>query len=77
MNLKEQRKAKFRLNEFGLIFRLYAAGIDGKVLSFLRNYLSNRTQKVVLPGGSSNILPVRAGVPQGVSIRSIDVLVYI
>ena len=42
----------------GLIFKLHAAGIDGKVLFFLRNYLSNRTQKVVLPGGSSKSLPV-------------------
>ena len=41
----------------GLVFNLYAAGIDDKVLSFLRDYLSNITQKVVLAGGSSDSLP--------------------
>ena len=46
----------------GLIFKLQAAGIDGKVLSFLQDYLTNRTQKVVLPASSSF---VKAGVPQG------------
>ena len=37
----------------GLIFKLQAAGIDGKVLLFLQDFLTNRTQKVVLPGCSS------------------------
>ena len=49
----------------GLIFKLQAAGIDGKVLSFLQDYLTNRTQQVVLPGGSSDLSFVKAGVPQG------------
>ena len=40
-------------------------------------YLSNKTQKVVLPGGSSNSLPVQAGTPQGVSISPLMFLVFI
>ena len=48
-----------------LIFKVHAAGIDGKVLSFLQDYLTNRTQKVVLPGDSSDLSFVKAGVPQG------------
>ena len=61
----------------GLIFKLHAAGIDGKVLSFLRDCLSNRTQKVVLPGGSSKSLPVRAEVPQGSVLGPLMFLLYI
>ena len=36
-----------------------------KVLSFLQDYLTNRTQKVVLPRGYSDLSFVIAGVPQG------------
>ena len=40
-------------------------GIDGTLLKFLTNYLSDRFQKVVIGGESSSTLQVNSGVPQG------------
>ena len=40
-------------------------GIDGLLLKFFVEYLSNRCQRVVVNGSSSNDLPVNSGVPQG------------
>ena len=39
--------------------------IDGILLKFLANYLSNRNQKVVIGSESSSVLKVHSGVPQG------------
>ena len=40
-------------------------GIDGLLLQFLKNYLQDRMQQVVINGSVSNPLPVHSGVPQG------------
>ena len=40
-------------------------GIDGLLLQFLKNYLQDRQQQVVINGSVSNSLPVFSGVPQG------------
>ena len=39
--------------------------VDGLMLNFVKAYLRNREQKVVINGKFSNTLPVRSGVPQG------------
>ena len=39
--------------------------IDGLMLNFIKAYLKDREQKVVINGKFSNTLPVRSGVPQG------------
>ena len=43
----------------------YKFKIDGRMLKFLCNYLSNRKQRVVLSNKFSSCLPVQSGVPQG------------
>ena len=40
-------------------------GVDGLLLQFLKNYLQDRQQQVVINGSVSNPLPVLSGVPQG------------
>ena len=40
-------------------------GVDGLLLQFLKNYLQDRQQQVVINGSVSNSLPVHSGVPQG------------
>ena len=46
----------------GLLFKLKRAGIHGKLLSWFSNYLTNRFQMVILPGGVSTLSRVQAGV---------------
>ena len=40
-------------------------GIDGLMLRFIKSYLQDREQQVVVGGAVSDRLPVRSGVPQG------------
>ena len=53
------------LTVLGLFLKLEAAGITGSLLTWFRSYLTNRKQRVVLPGVQSNWNYIRAGVPQG------------
>ena len=48
-----------------LHIKLHHYGIRGEMLNWLRDYLSNRTQCVLYDGVSSELLPVKCGVPQG------------
>ena len=49
----------------GLLFKLRTVGISGALLQRFTDYLSNRKQQVVLPGVSSKLSTLEAGVPQG------------
>ncbi|MCP4461126.1 MAG: hypothetical protein GY816_24360, partial [Cytophagales bacterium] len=40
-------------------------GIDGLMLKFIKSYLKDRTQRVVVGGSTSSPLSVKSGVPQG------------
>ena len=46
-----------------LLYKLKCNGINGPILSFLESFLTDRRQRVVLNGKSSNWKNVRAGVP--------------
>ena len=49
----------------GLIFKSKQNGISGKLLRLIKDFLSNRKQRVVLNGQCSSWMDVKAGVPQG------------
>jgi len=48
-----------------LIQKLTSFRLHGKVLQWIKDFLSNRTQQVVLNGKISSSIPVTSGVPQG------------
>ena len=70
-------KAFDRVWHEGLLFKLKQAGINSNFLQWLSSYLSDRKQRVLIPGGSSSWLPIKAGVPQGSILGPLVFLIYI
>ncbi len=52
-------------------------GFHGQLLNWLRAYLSDRRQRVLIEGSFSNWLPVTSGVPQGSILGPLLFLLYI
>ena len=70
-------KAFDRVWHKGLIYKLKRAGINGLLLDWLSDYLTNRKQRVVIPGGRSDWQFIRACVPQGSILGPLLFLLYI
>ena len=60
-----------------LLNKLHSYGIQGKLLSWIKSYLSDREQTVVINGAHSYPAKVKSGVPQGTVLGPILFLVYI
>ena len=61
----------------GLIFKLEQNGISGRLLNLFQNYLTNRKQRVILNGYSSELSSIESGVPQGSILGPLLFLIYI
>lgn len=70
-------KAFDRVWHAGLLCKLEAVGISGSLLAWFSSYLSNRRQRVTLPGVYSNWNHIKAGVPQGSILGPLLFLLYI
>ena len=60
-----------------LLKNLYAHGIRGKLLKWIADWLTNRTQRVALNGQFSSWINVLSGVPQGSVLGQLLFLIYI
>ena len=54
-----------RVNHLGILYKPCSMGIGGSVLSILTEFLSNRSQQVMVDGCRSKMVNVVSGVPQG------------
>ena len=60
-----------------LLKNLYAHGIRGKLLKWIADWLTNRTQRVALNGQFSSWINVLSGVPQGSVLGQLLFIIYI
>ncbi|MEW8548673.1 MAG: reverse transcriptase family protein, partial [Candidatus Thiodiazotropha sp.] len=60
-----------------LLSKLHYYGIRGNTLRWIKDFLDNRSQAVILNGSNSDSIPVSSGVPQGSVLGPILFLAYI
>ena len=64
------------VNHLGILYKLCSVGIGGSVLSILTEFLSNRSQKVMVDGCRSKLVNVVSGVLQGSVLGPLMFLLY-
>ena len=68
-------KAFDRVWHKGLIYKLKRAGINGLLLDWLNDYLTNRKQRVVIPGGGIRLAIYQSWSTSRIYSRSIAIFI--
>ena len=66
-----------KIRHKGLLAKLEQALVTENWLKLFESYLSNRRQVVVIDGVKSDVLPLKAGIPQGSKLGPILFILYI
>ena len=70
-------KASDKVSHVILMQKLWNFGVSGCLLNCCRDYLSNREQRVVIDGTSSDWRPIPSGVPQGSLLGHLFFVIFI
>ena len=70
-------KAFDLVSHLGLLLKLEAMGLDYKILNWIKSFLKNRKQRVVLGDSMSSWKDVLSGVPQGSVLGPLLFIIYI
>ena len=65
-----------RVNHQGILYKLYSVGTGGSVLSILTQFLSYRSQNIMVDGFRSKLVNVVSGVPQSSVMGPVFFLLY-
>jgi len=71
------RKAFDTIPHCRLLNKLYYYGIQGKIHDWIKLWLTQRVQRIVVNGHDSNFTQVKSGVPQGTVLGPLMFLLYI
>ena len=77
MILLDFAKAFDKVSHPLLLHKLVSYGLSGKALAWIKAFLSNRRQKVILGSVTSDWQPVLSGVPQGSVLGPLLFIIYI
>ena len=55
-----------------LLYKMKYVGISEQIINWVKSFLSNRTQTVLLENMTSSKIPVTSGVPRGTIIHTLN-----